>query len=54
MANPILGPSSWIRLIVFTVLVAALAAVPVRGCARSEATPAYHSGAALGLAAEAD
>jgi hypothetical protein len=36
MAHSVFGPASWTRLIVFSILVAALAAVPVRGCANSD------------------
>jgi hypothetical protein len=38
MTQSMIGPTSWIRLFVFSLLVLALAAVPVRGCARNDAT----------------
>jgi len=40
-----IGPTSWIRLIVFSLLLVALASVPVRGCARNDTTPEETSSA---------
>jgi hypothetical protein len=47
MTQSTIGPTSWLRSVVFVLLIGALAAVPVRGCARSNTTLEDDSSAAL-------
>jgi hypothetical protein len=54
MAQSLIGPTSWIRLFVFSLLVVALAAVPVRGCARSDQAPDTETSSATTVPVEPD